>query len=157
MSRIVPILALALALMLTGAPATALAAACPRTSVADLEDEVMCPVCQTTIALAREAPLAKRERAFISTMVRNCDSKTQIKRALVGQFGPAVLALPEARGFDASVYVLPLAGGGAAAAGVAFMLLGWRRRGAQARRGPGIPRPSRGEDLLLEAELERLR
>jgi hypothetical protein len=53
--------------------------------------------------------------------------------------------------------VLPLAGGAAAAAGVAFMLLGWRRRGAQARPKPGTPRPSHGEDLLLEAELDRLR
>lgn len=157
MSRLVSLVALLLALMLAGAPATALAASCPKTTVADLEDEVMCPVCQTTLALAREAPLAKRERAFITQLVRGCKSKQEIKQALLDQFGPTVLALPQDKGFDASVYVLPIAGGAAAAGAVALMLLGWRRRGR--REGPAVPRrrSTRSEDLLLEAELDRLR
>ena len=37
-------------------PAAALAAGCTKTSVSDLEDEVMCPVCGTSLGLAREAP-----------------------------------------------------------------------------------------------------
>jgi cytochrome c-type biogenesis protein CcmH len=156
-SRLISIGALLLALMLSGAPAAALAATCPRTTVADLEDEVMCPVCQTTLALAREAPLAKRERSFITGLVRSCKSKQEIKQELVAQFGPTVLALPEAKGFDASVYVLPLAGGAAAAAGVAFMLLGWRRRGRDERTAPRPADSTPGEYLLLEAELNRLR
>jgi cytochrome c-type biogenesis protein CcmH len=157
MSRLVSLVALLLALILAGAPATALAASCPKTTVADLEDEVMCPVCQTTLALAREAPLAKRERAFITELVRGCKSKQEIKQALLDQFGPTVLALPQDKGFDASVYVLPLVGGAAAAGAVAFMLLGWRRRGR--REGTAVPRrrSTRSEDLLLEAELDRLR
>jgi cytochrome c-type biogenesis protein CcmH len=155
-SRPVSLLALLLALMLAGAPATALAASCPKTTVADLEDEVMCPVCQTTLALAREAPLAKRERAFITELVRGCKSKQEIKQALLDQFGPTVLALPQDKGFDASVYVLPIVGGVAAAGAVAFMLLGWRRRGRRDR--TATPRRStHSEDLLLEAELDRLR
>jgi cytochrome c-type biogenesis protein CcmH len=156
MRRAVPILAAALALLLAGAPAIATAAACPRTTVADLEDEVMCPVCQTTLALAREAPLAKRERAFITHLVRSCESKQQIKRALLDEFGPNVLALPEAKGFDASVYVLPVVGGALALAGVALMLARWRRRGRDTPAAPSRRR-TRTEDLLLEAELDRLR
>ena len=157
MNRCVSLVALLLALMLAGAPATALAASCPKTTVADLEDEVMCPVCQTTLALAREAPLAKRERAFIAQLVRGCKSKQEIKQALLDQFGPTVLALPQDKGFDASVYVLPIVGGAVAAGAVAFMLLGWRRRGR--REGTTVPRrrSTRSEDLLLEAELDRLR
>src|SRR3712207_7663787 len=42
---------------------------------ADLEDEVMCSVCGTTIGLAREAPQAKRERAFIERMLASCRTK----------------------------------------------------------------------------------
>ena len=157
MSRPVSLLALLLALMMAGAPATALAASCPKTTVADLEDEVMCPVCQTTLALAREAPLAKRERAFITELVRGCKSKQEIKQALLDQFGPTVLALPQDKGFDASVYVLPIVGGVAAAGAVAFMLLGWRRRGRRDRTAAPRRRSTRSEDLLLEAELDRLR
>jgi cytochrome c-type biogenesis protein CcmH len=156
-SRPVSLLALLLALMMAGAPATALAASCPKTTVADLEDEVMCPVCQTTLALAREAPLAKRERAFITELVRGCKSKQEIKQALLDQFGPTVLALPQDKGFDASVYVLPIVGGVAAAGAVAFMLLGWRRRGRRDRTIAPRRRSTRSEDLLLEAELDRLR
>jgi cytochrome c-type biogenesis protein CcmH len=157
MRRAIPLVALALALALAGAPASALAAACPKTTVADLEDEVMCPVCQTTLALAREAPLAKRERAFITELVRGCRSKQEIKQAMVDQFGPTVLALPPDKGFDASVYVLPLVGGIAAAGAVALMLARWRRRG-RSERAPVPQRSStRAEDLLLEAELDRLR
>jgi cytochrome c-type biogenesis protein CcmH len=157
MSRLASLVALLLALMLAGAPATALAASCPKTTVADLEDEVMCPVCQTTLALAREAPLAKRERAFITQLVRGCKSKQEIKQALLDQFGPTVLALPQDKGFDASVYVLPIVGGAAAAGAVAFMLLGWRRRGRRAGKAVPQRRSTRSEDLLLEAELDRLR
>jgi hypothetical protein len=64
--------------------------------------------------------------------------------------------LPEAKGFDASVYVLPVVGGALALAGVALMLARWRRRG---RDKPAAPsrRRTRTEDLLLEAELDRLR
>jgi len=155
--RALPLVALMLAVMLAGAPAAALAAPCPKTTVADLEDEVMCPVCQTTLALAREAPLAKRERAFITELVRGCKSKQEIKQALLDQFGPTVLALPQDKGFDASVYVLPIVGGIAAAGAVALMLVRWRRRG-RSDRAPAPQRSrSRADDLLLEAELDRLR
>ena len=41
------------------------AVGCPETSLGDLEDEVMCPVCGTSLGLATEAPQAQRERAFI--------------------------------------------------------------------------------------------
>ena len=39
--------------------AAAAAADCTKTSVSDLEDEVMCPVCGTSLGLAREAPQAQ--------------------------------------------------------------------------------------------------
>ena len=120
--------AAALALVALGAlPAGALAATCPRTSVADIEDEVMCPVCKTPLGLAQEAPQADRERAFILQRVERCESKPEIKAALAAEFGEEVLAVPDDEGFDLAAYVVPgialVAGLGACALAVAR----WRR------------------------------
>jgi cytochrome c-type biogenesis protein CcmH len=122
-------LALACALLLLAIPAAA-EAACPRTSVADLEDEVMCPVCGTSLGVAREAPLAQRERALIARLAARCESKRQIKAALVAQYGPAVLALPPDR--DSGAYVAPLLGGVVVLA-VPVLVLARARRRAVAR------------------------
>ena len=75
-------LALAAALLAVTA-STAVAADCPQTSVADIEDEVFCPVCGTPLSLATEAPQAIQERAFIQRLVDDCRSKDEIKAALV--------------------------------------------------------------------------
>ena len=69
------------------------AAACPETSLGDLEDEVMCPVCGTSLGLATEAPQAQRERAFIQRLIDQCKTKEEVKTALVAEFGDEVLAL----------------------------------------------------------------
>jgi cytochrome c-type biogenesis protein CcmH/NrfF len=71
----------------------------------------MCPVCGTSLALAREAPLVQRERALIERLAAQCRTTEQIKAKLVAEFGPTVLALPPRRGFDAAAYVVPAAGG----------------------------------------------
>ena len=94
-------------LILLALPASAWAATCPRTSVAELENEVMCPVCKTTLALAQEAPQADRERAFILKRVERCESKETIKAALADEFGDEVLAAPASEGFDLAAYLVP--------------------------------------------------
>ena len=93
-------------------PAAAAAQDCPRTTLADVEDEVMCPVCGTPLELASEAPQAIQEREYIERLIADCRSKDEIKRALVAQFGDAVLALPGDEGGDDGiedvlVYVIP--------------------------------------------------
>lgn len=146
-------LTLALACLCSSA---AWAADCPRTTVADLEDEVMCPVCGTSLGLAREAPLAQRERALIQRLAAQCRTKEQIKAALVAQLGPTVLALPPRKGFDAAAYVVPAAGGLVALLGAALMLGRWRRRDETAADVPAAA-GSTADQLDLEAELDRLR
>src|SRR5215212_11873294 len=89
----------ALVLALAAAPASALAATCPRTSLVEIENEVMCPVCKTPLALAQEAPQANRERAFILDRIERCQSKGEIKAALAAEFGDEVLAMPQREGF----------------------------------------------------------
>jgi cytochrome c-type biogenesis protein CcmH/NrfF len=126
--------ALALSLLLTALllPATALGADCPKTTLGDIEDEVMCSICKTPLGLASEAPQAQRERAYIERLIADCRSKDQIKRALVAQFGESVLALPGDAGADNGigdtlVYVIPAIGLVLAGGGIAFALTRWRR------------------------------
>ncbi len=58
--------AIALAVCLSlAAPAVAAAATCPRTSLGDVEDEVMCLECGVPLDVAEGSGQAQRERAFI--------------------------------------------------------------------------------------------
>ena len=122
---------IAIALVLAALPATAVAQDCPRTTLGDIEDEVMCPVCGTPLGLASESPQAQDERAFIQGLIDRCRSKDQVKRALVAEYGENVLALPGDQTDDdlgdVLVYVIPALGILLAAAGIAFAVVRWRR------------------------------
>src|SRR5204863_6439470 len=125
MSRHLAALGVALGLM-AWAP-SALAAGCPKTRLADVENEVMCLVCGVPLALA-DAPQAQRERLFINRMVRQCRSTREIKAALVAQYGPRVLALPPATGFRLAAYLVPALAAVGAALGIGLAAARWRRR-----------------------------
>jgi cytochrome c-type biogenesis protein CcmH/NrfF len=118
--------ALGACLWLLAAPAVAVAA-CPQTSVADIEDEVMCPVCGTPLALATGAPQADAERAFILDLVEDCRTKPEILDALVAEYGPGVLALPPATGFDVAAYAVPIVAVLMATGLVIVLVIRWRR------------------------------
>jgi cytochrome c-type biogenesis protein CcmH len=97
------------------------AAAPPK--AADLESELVCPVCETTLDTSN-APVALRMKAFIRERIAAGDTKSEIKASLVDQFGPAVLAVPPKKGFELIAWVLPLAG---LALGIVVVgLLAWR-------------------------------
>ena len=147
--------AIALALAV---PAAALAQ-CPQTSLGEIEEEVMCPVCGTPLALATEAPQAQRQREFIQQRIARCDSEEGIKAALIAQYGEDVLATPAGDGFDLSAYVVPglsLLGAGGA---IAFAAVRWRRGRATgslpAAGGDGGAAPSRADSTRLERDLDR--
>jgi cytochrome c-type biogenesis protein CcmH len=135
---------------------TALAADCPRTSLADIEDEVMCPVCGTPLELATDAPQADRERAYIQRLVEACRSKDQIKRALVAEFGERVLALPGDVGDDdlgdVMAYLIPALGIVLAAAGIAFAVVRWRGRRGRPLAAGTTPA---ADGSRLERDMER--
>ncbi len=132
---------LAAVVALAAPTATAAAADCPKTSLSAVEAEVMCPVCGTPLGLATEAPQANRERALIQRLVDRCQSKEEIKAVLVAQFGDDVLALPEAEGFDLTVYLVPALAVLLAAGGIAFAARRWRHGG----RAPGDPAAARAD------------
>jgi cytochrome c-type biogenesis protein CcmH len=123
--------ALAVALgVLALALAPALASGCPRASLPDIEDEVMCPVCGTALNVS-QAPQADRERVFIRSRIAACATKKQIKASLVSQYGPGILATPRGKGFDLAAWLVPIGVVGAALAALGFAVPRWRRR-----RGP---------------------
>ena len=112
--------ALAVIALVLAAPA---GASVERPSAAELESELVCPVCETTLDTSN-APVALRMKAFIRERIAAGDTKSEIKASLVDQFGPAVLAEPPKKGFELIAWVLPLAG---LALGVIVVgLLAWR-------------------------------
>jgi cytochrome c-type biogenesis protein CcmH/NrfF len=139
--------------LLALAPAAA-AQDCPKTSLGDIEDEVMCPVCGTPLGLATEAPQAQDERAYIQELIARCKSKDEIKQALVAEFGEGVLALPGDQGDDdlgdVLVYVVPALGLALAAGGIAFAVVRWRRRAEPAR-----PAAAGADGSRLDDDMER--
>ncbi len=138
------------------APTAALAASCPRTTLGDIEDEVMCPVCGTSLALATEAPQAQRQRELIRRLVDDCKSKDEVKAALAGEFGEEVLAVPGDDGFDVAAYLVPglaLLVGGAALGAAAIR---WRKSGGHRPTPAGERESSSGAPAeRLDSDLER--
>lgn len=140
------------ALVLTAPPA----AADQRASLTEIEKQVMCPVCGTLLQLA-ESPQAQREKAFIRRLIAEGKTETQIKDALVAEYGDEVLALPQGSGFSLSAYVVPIVAFLLAAVALAIGVMRWRRAGG----GPDgseatHPRGPKGDDAeRLDADLAR--
>jgi cytochrome c-type biogenesis protein CcmH len=115
--RVVALAAVALAL---AAPAWA------APNPAELESELVCPVCETTLDQS-DAPVARRMKAYIRERIAAGASEAQIKDELVEQFGPAVLAEPAKEGFDLLAWALPLAAVVLGAGVVGVLVWRWSR------------------------------
>lgn len=94
-----------------------------RPTQAELEGELVCPTCHTTLDQSN-APVAERMKQFVAQRIAAGDTKSEIKSKLVAQFGRGVLAAPKKEGFDLLAWVLPVAA--LLAGGVAVTLLLWR-------------------------------
>jgi cytochrome c-type biogenesis protein CcmH/NrfF len=150
--RLTALAAVALGLLALAAPAGLGAA--PKTTLNDVEDEVMCPICGTLLELS-EAPQAQRQRVYIAGLIAAGKTKAEIKDALVTQYGHRVLALPEGSGFDLSAYLAPVIGFLVAVVALSFGVARWRRA---ARRAPprGTTSGPEGEQAeRLEDDLSR--
>jgi cytochrome c-type biogenesis protein CcmH len=118
--RLVAILILAAAVV---GPA---AASESKPTPAELESELVCPVCDTTLDTS-DSPAARRMKAFIRARIAAGDTKSEIKTKLVEQFGPTVLAVPPREGFDWVAWLLPLAGLVAGVVAVGAIAWHWSR------------------------------
>ena len=124
--RLLVLAALALAL----APAALASEAHP--TQGELEGELVCPTCKTTLDQSN-APVALRMKRFIAARIAAGDSKSEIKDQLVAQFGKGVLAAPEKEGFDLLAWVVPLVGLAAGAVVLSLLLWRWTRRAEEER------------------------
>ena len=111
--------------MLLAAVPVAAGAAQPRTTLPDVEDEVMCVECGTALNVST-SPVADREREFIRRRIAEGKSKAEIKVALVAEYGPRVLATPEGGGFDVAAWLVPGALCLLALLGIGAVALRWR-------------------------------
>jgi cytochrome c-type biogenesis protein CcmH len=130
------------------------AAAEPRASLPDIEDEVMCLECGTALNVSTSA-VADQEREFIAGLIAEGRTKAEIKDALVAEYGPRVLAEPQDDGFQLTAWIVPVLAALAALALVVLIARRWRRRdgGAATRADEADPGLDADDARRLDAEL----
>jgi cytochrome c-type biogenesis protein CcmH len=149
------VLAIVLAAGAGGGTWAAASVAASRPSLPTIERQVMCVTCKIPLNVA-QSPQADRERAFIQSLIDGGQTEAQIKRALVGQYGSTVLALPSTHGFDLAAYLVPLAALLALVAVLAVLLPRWRTRALAANgKGTSPPTLSATDTARLDADLAR--
>jgi len=118
-------------------------------SVTDLENQLMCPVCNTLLNNS-QSTAANRIRAIIQQKHDAGWSETRTRSYLVSQYGEEILAAPPKHGFDLLAWLIPgavLLGGAVAATALA-------RSWSRARGGEPAPQPP--DDAMsrrIDAEL----
>ena len=135
------LLVAAAALLLFAAPARASEA---HPTQGELEGEVICPTCHTTLDQS-SAPIALRMKAFIARRIAAGDTRSEIEDKLIATFGRSVVGRPATHGFDLLAWLLPLA----AALGGALVL------GAAAWRWSRARAPSAAAVAPLDPDVER--
>ena len=115
-------------------------------TLGELEGEVICPTCHTTLDQS-DSPAAQRIEAFISQKIDACWTTQRIESALVANYGQGILAAPSHKGFDLLAWWLPLVGVLAGAVVLAFGVWRWSRR-----REPEEPDDPAGSGLDDETE-----
>jgi len=119
----------------------------------ELEAELVCPTCHTTLDES-DSPVARQMKAYIRERIAQGATKSQIVNELVGppnNMGEGVLGVPRKHGFDLLAWVLPLGGIGVGAAALGAAAWYWSRvrNDAGERVSPAPAGPP------LDPELER--
>jgi cytochrome c-type biogenesis protein CcmH len=122
-----------------------------RPTLNELENEVMCPVCGTTLSQS-DSPAAEQIKQFIRSAIAQGQTKSQIKDALVRNYGESILAAPPEHGFNLLAWLLPIVGvvlGALVLGGAAWR---WSRNRAVER---PVDEPSVNGRGPVDPELER--
>ena len=131
------------ALALAAAPAFASES---HPSQGELEGEIICPTCHTTLDQSDSAA-ARQIEGFIRQKIAACWTAQRIESALVANYGRGILAAPSHKGFDLLAWWLPIAGVLGGALVLAVGVWRWSRR-----REPEEPEPPEGSGLDEETE-----
>jgi cytochrome c-type biogenesis protein CcmH len=120
----------------------------------ELESELICPTCHTTLDQSN-APVAQQMKTLIARRISAGDTKSEIEQRLVAEYGRGVLAKPDTKGFDLLAWVLPIVGllAGAVVVGIAA----WRWSGRRVAAENPEAEPLEPElEQLVDEELRRL-
>jgi cytochrome c-type biogenesis protein CcmH len=118
-------------------------------TLAELEGEVMCPVCGTTLDQSN-SPAAQQIKRLIVARIAAGDTKSEITSRLVSEYGQAILAAPEHKGFGLLAWWLPVAGILVAAAVIGAGAWRWSRA---REREPDAPQLDPALERRLDDEL----
>jgi cytochrome c-type biogenesis protein CcmH len=103
----------------------------PQERAEELEKQVACPTCSGESVYESQATASQNIKGRIRVLV---DQGQLGDDEIIGQietaYGARVLLVPKASGFDALVWVLPVAALVCAAAGLAFTFRRWKREAA---------------------------
>jgi len=120
-------------------------------TLAELEDQLMCPVCAgETLAQSDSVP-AQRIKAHLQQRIGQGWSRSRIINEEVDIWGTRILAAPRKHGFDLLAWVLPLVGIFAAAGVLALLAWRWTRT----REEPVPLGPASMNGRPLDPELEK--
>lgn len=148
---IAAVLAALLALAAVTAAPPALGAARHGTvSFTQAQQQFNCTICHEPLNEARSAE-AYQENALLRTLIAKGDTMAQIRRAMVANYGVAVLANPPKHGFAVLIVIVPVAVIVLGLFVLAYTIPRWRRRAADQERRPRPAAPA-----LSDADQERL-
>jgi cytochrome c-type biogenesis protein CcmH len=139
-------------------PVASASAAAPRASLTDIENEVMCVECGTSLNVST-SPVANQEREMIRRLIAQGKTKAQIKSELVATYGPNVLADPPDSGFGVAAWWIPVVLVPLALLLAVVLARRWRRRSRSERDDDAggaessAPRISEADSRRLDAEL----
>lgn len=126
-------------------------------TVKDLETELMCQCGCGMVVVNCDCGTANQIRDLISQKIQAGESKGQIIKYFVSQYGEKVLSTPPKKGFNLTVWVMPevaIVGGGGI---LYFVLRRWVWTGKQAeslQTEPGSDSPEELDDYHARLEKE---
>ena len=108
---------------------------------------VRCPVCRSESVDESPAPVSQNLRDFIATSVAEGQSDSEIRAAIEAKY-PGTSPIPSATGFDALVWIVPVAATIVAAGALVLAFRRWARIAA------AVPGPTDEDRALVAAALE---
>jgi cytochrome c-type biogenesis protein CcmH len=93
----------------------------------ELEGQLMCPICEGETLAQSDSAAAQRIKVEIQHRIAAGETRSQIKRQLVSEWGERILAAPPRHGFDLLAWLLPIVGVLAGAAVLGVLAWGWTR------------------------------
>ena len=143
-------------LILAGSLALATAPAADLEERAEvLEGRLMSPCCMTNTVAVHESGASYRMRAEIREMLAAGKTDREILDHYVAEYGPQILSIPDARGFNLTAYLFPIGFLMAGAAVLWFAMRRWKGP-PQAATKTSFPPPDSEYVRRLNRELRQL-